>query len=122
HKDIGNEYPFTAILGSQRFHLGSGTRTGQSDRIRDHGVKGELELSLEDGAGLDLQDGDSVRVESEHGFIEREIRLEKGLNKGLIFIPTAFNANDAMNLIGLTRFEEPDSPGWQGCRVKITKL
>jgi len=122
HKDIGDEYPFTAILGSQCFHLGSGTRTGQSDRIRNHGVKGEIELSPEYGASLSLQDGDSVRVESEHGFIEREIRLEKGLSEGLIFIPTAFNSNDAMNLIGLTRFEEPDSPGWQECRVRVTKL
>jgi formate dehydrogenase alpha subunit len=122
HNDIGDEYPFTAILGSQRFHLGSGTRTCRSDRIRDHGVKGEIELSHEDGAGLNLQDGDSVRVESEHGFIEREIRLEKGLKGGLIFIPTAFNLNDAMNLIGLSRLGEPDSPGWQECQVKVTKL
>jgi formate dehydrogenase alpha subunit len=122
HKDMNDEYPFTAILGSKRFHLGSGTRTGRSNRIRDHGVKGEIELSLEDGANLDLQDGDSVRVESEHGFMEREIRLEKGLNGGLIFIPTAFNSNDAMNLIGLTRLEEPDSPGWQECRVKVRRL
>jgi len=122
HKDIAGEYPFTAVLGSQRFHLGSGTRTRRSDRIRSHEVNGEIELSLADGAGLDLQDGDSVRVESEHGFIEREIRLEKGLSEGLIFIPTAFNANDAMNLIGLTRFEESGSPGWQECRVKVTRL
>jgi formate dehydrogenase alpha subunit len=122
HNDIGDEYPFTAILGSQRFHLGSGTRTCRSDRIRDHSVKGEIKLSHEDGAGLNLQDGDSVRVESEHGFIEREIRLEKGLKGGLIFIPTAFNLNDAMNLIGLSRLGEPDSPGWQECQVKVTKL
>jgi predicted molibdopterin-dependent oxidoreductase YjgC len=122
HKDINDEYPFTAILGSQRFHLGSGTRTGQSGRIHDHEVNGELKLSPEDGASLKVQDGDSVRVESEHGFMEREIKLEKGLGEGLIFIPVAFNANDAMNLIGLTRLGESDSPGWQGCQVKVTKL
>ena len=122
HKDTGDEYPFTAILGSQRFHLGSGTRTCRSDRIRDYGVKGEIELSPEDGASLNLQDGDSVRVESEHGFIERESRLEIGLSEGLIFIPIACNSNDAMNLIGLTRLGEPDSPGWQECQVKVMKL
>ncbi|MCD4716675.1 MAG: molybdopterin-dependent oxidoreductase [Desulfobacterales bacterium] len=122
HKDINDEYPFTAILGSQRFHLGSGTRTCRSGRIRDYGVKGEIELSLADGASLNLQNGDSVRVESEHGFIEREIKLEKGLSKGLVFIPVAFNANDVMNLIGLTRLGEPDSPGWQECQVKVAKL
>ncbi|MBW1706627.1 MAG: molybdopterin-dependent oxidoreductase [Deltaproteobacteria bacterium] len=122
HEADSGEYPFTAILGSQRFHLGSGTRTGRSGRIRDHDVKGEIELDPEDGASLNLQDGDTVRVESEHGFIEREIRLENGLKGGLIFIPTAFNSNDAMNLIGLTRLGESDSPGWQECQVKITKL
>lgn len=115
-------YPFTAILGSVRYHLGSGTRTGYSDRIEELGLKGEVEISPEDGINSGLRDGDMVRVLSPHGSLERAIRLEKRLRKGLIFVPLAVNANDAMNLIGLTELCRPESPGWKTCRVKLEKL
>lgn len=115
-------YPFTAILGSLRYHLGSGTRTGYSHRIREFGLKGEIEISPEDGAKLDLHDGDTVRVLSQHGSVVREVRLESGLKTGLIFVPVAVSANDARNLIGLTELCKPASSGWKTCQVKLVKL
>lgn len=115
-------YPFTAILGSQRFHLGSGTRTTHSDRIRDFGLKGEVELSPQDGAAMNLKNGDTVQVQSREGAITREIRLKKGLRPGLVFIPTAFHENDAINLLGLTPLEDTQSQGLKTCQVKVQKV
>lgn len=115
-------YPFTAILGSLRYHLGSGTRTGYSDRIREFCVKGEIEISHEDGAKLGLNDGDTVRVISQHGSMEREVRLGKGLRAGMVFVPVAVSTNDAGNLIGLTELCRPDSSGWKTCQVNLFKL
>ena len=117
-----DEYPFTAILGSQRFHLGSGTRTGQSERIRDFGLKGEVELSPEDGAIMNLKNGDTVHVQSREGALIREVRLEKGLRPGLLFVPTAFHGNDAINLLGLTPLEDTQSQGFKTCQVKVQKV
>ena len=117
-----DEYPFTAILGSQRFHLGSGTRTAHSARIRDFGLKGEVELSPEDGATMNLKSGDTVQVQSREGSLTREIRLEKGLRPGLLFVPTAFHRNDAMNLLGLIQLEDTQSQGFKMCQVKIQKV
>ena len=117
-----DEYPFTAILGSQRFHLGSGTRTAHSERIRDFGLKGEVELSPEDGAMMNLKNGDTVRVQSREGALTREIRLEKGLRPGLVFVPTAFHGNDAINLLGLTPLENTQSQGLKMCQVKVQKV
>ena len=117
-----DEYPFTAILGSQRFHLGSGTRTAHSDRIRDFGLKGEVELSPEDGAMMNLKNGDTVQVQSRKGALTRKIRLEKGLRPGLLFVPTAFHGNDAMNLLGLTPLENTQSQGFKMCQVKVQKV
>jgi len=116
------DYPFTAILGSLRYHLGSGTRTGYSDRIRDFGLKGEAEMSSEDSARLNLKEGDKVRISSPYGSISREVTIKRDLSPGLIFIPIAFQNNDSRQLIELTQLGEADSPGWKECKVKVEKI
>lgn len=118
----GDDYDFTAILGSLRYHLGTGTRSSLSGRIRDFGVKGEVQVSHEDGSRLGLQDGDTVQVRSPYGAVTREVRLEKGQRPGMVFVPTAFNGNDAKDLISLSAPGEADSPGLKICRVVLEKL
>jgi formate dehydrogenase alpha subunit len=115
-------YPFKAIVGSLRCHLGSGTRTGHSARMRDFGLKGEVEISSQDGARLNLNEGDQVRISSRSGSIVRGVTVKKGLRSGLIFIPMAFHNNDAIQLIQLTHLGQADSLGWKECRVKLEKL
>jgi len=117
-----NDYPFTSILGSLRLHLGSGTRTMNSQRILGFGLKGEVEISPEDGANLGLIDGDSVRIASEHGVIEREIRMDERIGQGQIFIPLAVNENDVMNLVGLSDLSAPESSGVKTCPVRLAKV
>ena len=114
-------YPSKAILGSLRYHLGSGTRTSHSARIEDFALKGEVEISPEDGSRLNLKEGDKVRISSPYGSISREVMLKKDLRPGLIFIPMAFNNNDAMQLIELTQLGKADSPGWKECNVRVEK-
>jgi formate dehydrogenase alpha subunit len=113
---------FTAIIGSRRFHLGSGTRTGYSERIGAFDGGGKLEISPRDAETLDMDEGDTIRISSEHGSLVREIRLSKGLKPGIIFVPIAVNDNDAMNLVDLTPLGEADSPGWKTCRVGLEKV
>jgi len=115
-------YPFKAILGSLRYHLGSGTRTSHSDRVKDFGLKGEVEISFDDSARLNLKDGDMIRISSPNGSIDREVMLKKDLSTEFIFIPMAFHNNDAMQLVELTQLGEASSPGWKECNVKIEKL
>jgi len=115
------DYPLRAILGSLRYHLGSGTRTGHSGRIKDFALKGEVEISPEDGAALKLKEGDQVRISSTHGSISREVILKADLRPGLIFIPMAFHNNDVMNLIELTQLGQANSPGWKECNVRVEK-
>jgi formate dehydrogenase alpha subunit len=122
-EDIPDElFPFTAILCSQRFHLGSGTRTSRSMRVREHALKGEAEISPEDGKGLNLGEGDRVRITSPHGSISRSVTLKEGLKQGLIVIPTASQNNDAMELIELNHLGEVGSSSWKECHVKIEKI
>jgi predicted molibdopterin-dependent oxidoreductase YjgC len=119
---MDDDYPLTAILGSQRFHLGGGTRTGISKRIKDFGLKGEVSLSSKDGARLHVKSGDTVHIQSREGALIREARIDEDLNEGRIFVPTAFHKNDAMNLVGLSVLGSESSQGLKTCQVRVEKL
>ena len=116
-----SEYPFTAILGSLRYHLGSGTRTSASERIQDLDLNGDVGIDSGDAARLKLKDGDTVSIESRWGVIKRKIGQSKRIGPGQIFVPLAVNANDAMNLFDLTDLADPGSTGWKTCAVRIKK-
>jgi formate dehydrogenase alpha subunit len=118
---VDTEYPFTAIVGSQRYHLGSGTRTQASDRIQEFEFAGKLEISPQDGTRLDLKEDDAVLVRSRFGTLKREIHLNNAISEGHIFVATGTNENDAMGLFSLSDLTKPDSAGWKTCQVKIEK-
>jgi formate dehydrogenase alpha subunit len=117
-----SEFPFNAIIGSVRYHLGSGTRTSASARIGDFELFGQIDMALEDGAALGVADGDTITVTSQFGTLQRAIRLRKEIRPGELFIPAAVNCNDAMNLIDLTDLALPNSAGWKSVRVRLEKI
>jgi len=121
-EDQEEDFTFTATLGSLRYHLGSGTRSRASARIRSYGVKSAIRISQDDGSHMGLTDSECVRVSSLHGSIERRIRVDDRLTAGQLFIPLAYDANNAMDLLDLTDPSAPDSPGWKTCRVKVEKI
>lgn len=114
-------YPLKAILGSLRCHLGCGTRTGQSTRIRDYGLGGEVEISHEDGRDLGIQDGDMGSVTSLYGSIKRKIRFTRDLKPGLVFVPRAFHDNDARSLLPLFPADGAVLPENNMVNVRIEK-
>jgi predicted molibdopterin-dependent oxidoreductase YjgC len=116
------KYPFTAIIGSLRYHLGSGTRTSASERVQGFDLYGAIDISPEDGAKLKVKDGDYVKVNSQFGTVQRAIRLKKEISPGELFVPMAVDGNDAMNLIDLTDLADPKSPGWKSVKVKLQKI
>lgn len=115
------DYPFTAIVGTQRYHLGSGTRTGASERIQKFASVGNIGLSPQDAADLGLDNGDTVDIRSQFGTVTRAIQLKPGLSPGSIFVPTGVHDNEAMNLFGLSDLTKPGAAGWKTCNVKIEK-
>ncbi|MFW2365405.1 MAG: molybdopterin-dependent oxidoreductase [Desulforhopalus sp.] len=117
-----NDYPFTALFGSLRFHLGSGTRTEQSARIGAYDHKGEIEVSPMDADKMNLNQDDLIKVASTAGAIERNIKINRNMQTGFIYIPTAFNNNDARCLIHLMPLLDSSSNGWDSCRVSVEKV
>jgi formate dehydrogenase alpha subunit len=115
------EYPYSAIIGSLRYHLSSGTRTSASQRIQAFDTIGAIEIAPADGATLGMTDGDRVNVTSPYGKLQSVIRLKDEIRPGELFIPMAINSNGAMNLINLTDLADPKSEGWKTVRVKLEK-
>ena len=115
HKD----YPYQAILGSPRCHLGSGTRTAHSERIRDYASKGAVEMCAEDGKSLGIKDGDTVTLASVHGSIQRKAALSTGIGSGFIYVPKAVDGNSAASLIPLVL---PGGADWAGMNVVPVKI
>lgn len=120
-EQVDADYPFTAILGSLRYHLGSGTRTSASARIQGFDSNAEVAISAQDADKLKLKDGDTVQVKSRWGMIQRKIGRSPRMGPGQLFVPLAVNANDAMNLIDLADLANPKSAGWKTCAVKVEK-
>jgi formate dehydrogenase alpha subunit len=116
------DFPFQAMIGSHRLHLGSGTRTGRSERIDRWRGPGAVEIHPEDAGRLHLEDGDRVQVASREGTLERDIRLGEGMGPGWIYVPMGFDGNSAMNLIGLTPLGSDPYAGWKSCRVNLKKM
>ncbi len=119
---LDDGYPYIALFGSLRFHLGSGTRTEQSARISVYDSKGEIEMSPIDATRMNLSQDDRIRVISVTGEIERNITINKNIQDGYIYIPTAYNHNDARCLIQLMPLFDAGSSGWDSCPVTVEKI
>jgi formate dehydrogenase alpha subunit len=117
-----DDYPFIALFGSLRFHLGSGTRTEQSARISMCDSQGEIELSADDAEKLNLNTDDLIKVTSATGEIERKMKINRNMKTGFIYIPSAYNQNDARSLIQLMPLIDASSSGWDSCQVTVEKV
>jgi len=120
-EETDEDYPITAILGSRRFHLGSGTRTGRSARIRAFGLKGELLLSPTEGDRLGFKTGDTIRVTSRAGALSRQVLIDRGMQPGQVFVPTGVHGNEALNLVVLSSWGQESWQGWKTCPVRLER-
>jgi formate dehydrogenase alpha subunit len=115
------DYPFTAIIGSLRYHLGGGTRTAASERMQQFVIPGEVDICTEDAVRLDLKEGDTVQIQSRWGTIKRKIKPGNSVGRGQLFISAAIHSNDCMNLIDFSDLTDPKSDGWKTCAVTLKK-
>ncbi|MDD5204920.1 MAG: molybdopterin-dependent oxidoreductase [Desulfobacterales bacterium] len=114
-------YPCKAILGTPRCHVGAGTRTSVSARMKEYAVKGDAEISAETAESFGISDGDAVSITSPYGSIQRKMVLREGIRPGFIFVSRAVNGNDAVALLPLFSPTTADAPGINVVPVKIER-
>lgn len=108
---IEKEYPYVLFVGDDPHH--SGHRTEKSSSLLNFCSEAYIELSESLANKLDIENGESVRVESPVGKVIVKARISKFLEGEVVFIPRNLSTTAATSL--LMRKKRLDS-------VKITKL
>ncbi|MFL6098014.1 MAG: molybdopterin oxidoreductase family protein, partial [Blastococcus sp.] len=80
------EYPFQLITGRTLYHFHTRTKTGRAPELNAAAPEPWVELAPSDAAGLEITDGDLVRVESSRGAVEVTARCT-GTRQGTLFLP-----------------------------------
>jgi len=79
-------------------------------------------MSFLDGSALGIQEGDTVRISSVHGTIQRRVALSTRIGPGLICVIRAVDGNSAASLIPLVRTGGAYREGMNVVAVKIEKV
>ncbi len=121
------DYPFSAFIGNLRWHLGSGTRTSRSGRIKASGKAGEIAISTKDAHALGLNKGSKddggavIRLVSPFGAVSRAYVVDPAVPPGQVFIPQGFSGNDLMQITDFSALKDTGS-GWRNVNVRIEKI
>jgi predicted molibdopterin-dependent oxidoreductase YjgC len=88
------EYPLQLSTGRRVYHFHTRTKTGRSKELQAAAPGPMIEVSAEDAAAANVEDGEDVVVRSRRGIVEMPIRISK-IAKGQTFIPFHYGYFDA---------------------------
>jgi formate dehydrogenase major subunit len=115
------EYPMVLITGRQleHWHTGSMTRRASNlDYIEPEPVASVHPLDL---AGLDIEPGGTLTIESRRGRISLYARADDGTPRGAVFVPFCFYEAAANMLTNPVLDPFGKIPEFKYCAVRITK-
>ena len=120
--DVASEdYPFTLITGSGRYHFGSGTRTSHSPRLRRYCPEVSVEIGRNDAQRLSIRSGDHVRVSSENGGLSAKTVINDTLPKGMLFMPVTFPSGPIFELFSPAIDGQSKAPALKSCAVRLER-
>jgi formate dehydrogenase alpha subunit len=114
-------YPFTLMVGSSRYHFGTGSRSSRSARLKRFCPEAFLELSGADAKDLSISDGDKVKVISAQGELLTSARISDKLPRGLLFIPISFAASPVYELFSTIIDHQTKAPALKTCFVRLER-
>jgi predicted molibdopterin-dependent oxidoreductase YjgC len=102
-------YPFELIAGRSMYHFGS--MTTRSKNLLSLCPQGRLEINELDAKQLNLEDGQSVQVNSPNGSFVAPVKLSDKVRRGMVSIPANFPD------LGVYRLFQENTTM---CRVQLT--
>ncbi|RKX80031.1 MAG: hypothetical protein DRP87_00920 [Spirochaetes bacterium] len=120
-----NKYPFTLITGARNlvFTHSRFRNIYRFSRKYPHAV---VEINSQDAAGLDIKDGDKVRIKSETGeVIVKAVLMHKGeIKPGMLQVTHGWGGNSNINRLTLDNVNDPISgfPQTTSIPVNINKI
>ena len=89
-----DKYPFWLTTGRVVYHWHTRTKTARARELHDAAPEAFVQLSAEDAAALDIQDGEVVEVATRRGSVRAPARVG-GIEAGRLFIPFHYGYWDA---------------------------
>jgi predicted molibdopterin-dependent oxidoreductase YjgC len=114
-KKTTQEYPYSLIVGSILFHLGSGQLTGHSPRLCKIMQDEYVELNPVDALKEGIREGEVIRLVSSTGEKGVVARLTNRVPEGVLFMPLPFTRDTT-----ILPFRREDA-GANTCRVWIER-
>lgn len=116
------DYPFTLITGTSRFHQSSGTRSSRSARLKGWCPEALLEIGEPDARAIGLKSGDRARLVSPAGELVTSVKVSLGLPPGTLFIPDSFPGTPVTGLFATVLDPLSRSPALNAGRVKLERV
>jgi formate dehydrogenase major subunit len=118
---LDDDFPIRLTTGRRLDSYNTGVQTGG---YRSPLRRGEtLDISPEDAAGLELVDGERVRVVSRRGQVEAPIRIDESLRPGLVFMTLHFQDEVATNLLTIDATDPKSGTAeFKATAIRIEKL
>jgi predicted molibdopterin-dependent oxidoreductase YjgC len=116
------EYPFTLMVGSSRYHFGAGSRSTRSARLKRFSPEAFLEIGPSDAKASGLSDGDRVKVVSAQGEILTSARITDTLPGGLLYMPVSFPASPVYELFSTILDRRNNAPVMKSCAVQLERI
>lgn len=116
-----DEYPFTLLVGSSRFHFGTGTRSSRSARLSRFSPEAWLEINDKDAGELGVTDGDKVKIISAQGELSVPAKIDSMQSPGLLFMPMSFPGSPVYELFDTIIDTQAKSPSLKLCAVRLER-
>jgi len=117
-----NEYPFTLMVGSCRYHFGAGSRSSRSARLMRFSPEAFLEISPADAKDLGIGDGDKVKAISAQGELLALARVSDTLPGGLLYMSISFPASPVYELFSNIIDQRNKAPALKLCAIKLERI
>jgi formate dehydrogenase alpha subunit len=126
HKESGEvpdqSYPYVLITGRIREHYNNGSMTRRFPGIAEIVPEELVEISPEDAATLNVENGDWVRVSSRRGEVSVRAKVTERSQAGNVFM--TFHHRNALTNILTSGHRDPiaGTPEYKACAVRIEKM
>lgn len=116
-----DEYPLLLTTGRVLYQYHTGTMTMKSDGLNDRAPECFVEISANDAAKYDLEDGSLVEIASRRGRINARVAVSDKAVDGSIFIPFHFAQAAVNRLTNAALDPTAQIPEYKVCAVKVAQ-
>lgn len=115
------DYPFLLTTGRVLYHYHTGSMTMKSDGLNEMSPECFVEISPNDAAKLNINDGEMVDVFSRRGKIKAKLSISQKAVDGTVFIPFHFAKAAANRLTNAKIDPVAKIPEFKVCAITIQK-